>query len=93
MATAVSLAMVLVGLLNLPLAGTASDVPLEGLDHADGVSPNGGEYEGLVRIIQFGESYLVSWTFTPDAALSEEGARFHRRRDCRRPDVFGQLLR
>jgi hypothetical protein len=72
MATAVSCVILVIGFLGFDVAESARDLPIEGLYHADGVSPNGGDYEGLVRIIQFGESYLVSWTFAPDPLSEEE---------------------
>lgn len=72
MSIAASVVVVVAGLLGLTGAEATRDVPLGGLYHAEGTSPHGGTYQGLVRIVRFGDSYLVSWMIAPDAEALEE---------------------
>ena len=53
----------------------AADWQLQGLYRAEGVDAEGAPYRALVRIIKFGDSHLVSWTFGSESEALDEPDR------------------
>ena len=55
--------LLLVLLVSLPQPAAAGEPQLDGMYSLTGLNPDGSEYQGFVKIVTRGESFLVSWLF------------------------------